>query len=551
MIEKSSIDNLLATIDIADVIENYISLRRVGASFVGKCPFHDDRKPSMSVSPARGFYHCFACGAGGNAVKFVMDYEKLSFVEAVEKLAKMYNFPLRYSENHEKIKFDKKILETLNIYYKSMLYKNNAALSYLAERGLNKGMMERWELGWAPSSQQTLNLLSNEEISPEDALKVGAIKSNENGLYASFIERITFPIYNHLGSLVGFGGRTISDNPAKYVNSPQSEIFDKSRVLFGYDKAKNEIYRKGEVIVCEGYMDCIMLHQAGFGNAVAVLGTALTEHHIPLLRRGEVKVVLSFDSDSAGQNAAFKSARLLALNEIDGRVVIISGGKDPAELIANGEIETLAKFYAGGVELGEFYITKLLESMPKNSPLEIAKALEAVQNFTFSLRPIVANAYSNLVANALNLDPASFTLSRGGGERGFRERLDALPATRPVIGGKRDILELSVLKAMLENPEFLALATDPKYGKDIFAHHSEIYSAVAGSQNTNNPHIRELEIYELNTLRGKDEFTRALNALKARLCERTIKTLAQSSDPSKFEKIRSLRALIQTLKEKP
>ena len=346
MIEQKSIEHLRNSIDIADVVGAYVSLKRSGSSLVGLCPFHDDKSPSMHVSSNRGLYHCFACGAGGDAIKFVMEYEKLSYPQAIEKLASMFGIQLEYSNEKTQKKDNslKEILELLNNYYKTELFNpaNAAALSYLKERALSPAMIEKFELGWAPPSQNTINLLQKNEIEAIKAFSAGAIKNGERGVYASFSNRITFPIYNHIGSIVGFGGRTISDHPAKYINSPQSEIFDKSRVLYGYDKARTAIFKSGEVIICEGYMDCIMLHQAGFFNAVAVLGTALTPKHLPLLKKENIKVILSFDSDTAGQNAALRSAELLSRSSIDGKVVLIEGGKDPAELVAANRQSELA-----------------------------------------------------------------------------------------------------------------------------------------------------------------------------------------------------------------
>ena len=313
MIKRSSIDNLAASIDISDLISSYVPLKKNGVhSYVGLCPFHDDRSPSMHVSSDKGLYHCFACGAGGNIFKFIMEIENIDFASAVEKIADMYNISLEYSKNDntKDYKSAANVLNELNASYKLALFSQDGAraLKYLKERGINDAMIERFELGWAGSSAKSIACLQNANIAPSLALKAGAIKQNQKGYYASFIERISFPIYNHIGTLVGFGGRTISGHLAKYVNSPQSEIFDKSRILYGYDKAKNEIFKRKEMIICEGYMDCIMLHLAGFTNAVAVLGTALTPKHLPLIKKENIKVILSFDSDTAGENAAFKSA---------------------------------------------------------------------------------------------------------------------------------------------------------------------------------------------------------------------------------------------------
>ncbi len=415
MIKNESIENLLATVDIVDVVEKYVPLKRSGANFVGVCPFHDDSHPSMSVSSKLGIFHCFSCKAGGNAIKFIQDYEKISFPEAVEKLAGMYNFALQYTgAKVQERSEEKKVLEILNAYYQSCLYQNPAAVKYLHDRGLNDQTIRKFGLGYAGASAQTIRVLQNEEIPPQDALNAGAVKQNERGFYASFIERITFPIYNHASKLVGFGGRTISDNPAKYVNSPQCALFDKSKIFYAFDLAKKSAIAKKTLIITEGYMDVIMLHQAGIDNAVAVLGTALTPAHLPLIKRAELNVVLSFDGDAAGINAAIKSARLLCLNKIDSSVAIIGGGADPADMIAAGKVRELEQIYASGMESGEFLIRRIAKKYDLARPVQKEAALNEIKEFTAALGPVLAESYQSLVAQILNVSPGSFNLSSGG-----------------------------------------------------------------------------------------------------------------------------------------
>ena len=415
MIKNESIENLLATVDIVDVVEKYVPLKRSGANFVGVCPFHDDSHPSMSVSSKLGIFHCFSCKAGGNAIKFIQDYEKISFPEAVEKLAGMYNFALQYTgAKVQERSEEKKVLGILNAYYQSCLYQNPTAVKYLHERGLSDQSIRKFGLGYAGASAQTIRVLQNEEIPPQDALNAGAVKQNERGLYASFIERITFPIYNHASKLVGFGGRTISDNPAKYVNSPQCALFDKSKIFYAFDLAKKSAIAKKTLIITEGYMDVIMLHQAGIDNAVAVLGTALTPAHLPLIKRAELNVVLSFDGDAAGINAAIKSARLLCLNKIDSSVAIIGGGADPADMIVAGKVRELEQIYASGMESGEFLIRRIAKKYDLARPVQKEAALNEIKEFTAALGPVLAESYQSLVAQILNVSPGSFNLADGG-----------------------------------------------------------------------------------------------------------------------------------------
>ncbi|EAH5889464.1 DNA primase [Campylobacter jejuni] len=415
MITKESIENLSQRLNIVDIIENYMEVKKQGSSFVCICPFHADKNPSMHINPTKGFYHCFACKAGGDAFKFVMDYEKLSFADAVEKVASLSNFTLSYTkEKQENKKELKSILPSLNAYFKDNLKHHKEVLTYLYQRALNDKDIAKFELGFAGASEDSIRLLQNQKIPLEDAMSVGALKKDENNeFYASFIWRITFPIYDHKDLLVGFGGRTLNPNvPAKYVNSPQNILFDKSRIFYAFNIAKENIAQKKEIIVCEGYMDAIAFHKAGFNNAVAVLGTALTEHHLPLIRRYDAKVILCFDNDEAGLKAATRSAFLLSTNKIDGKVAILQGGKDPAELVAKNESTKLHDILDEGIELGEFYIRRLISTHSIISALDKQKALETIQKFTFNLEPLVANSYTSLVSNLLKVDEKFIVLSQ-------------------------------------------------------------------------------------------------------------------------------------------
>lgn len=549
MIDPKSIERLKAQTDIVDVVGHYLPLKKSGANFVCVCPFHDDKNPSMSVSPSRGIFHCFSCKAGGDAIKFVMDYEKLSYPEAVEKIAGLQNFTLNYVRGGEAAKENKHILENANAFYRSLLYKTPAAVEYLYSRGITDELIDKFELGFAPESAQTIRLLQNEQIEPKEALEVGIVKQNENGIYASFINRITFPIYTHAGRLVGFGGRTISGNPAKYVNSPQSAVFDKSTLFYGYHLAKREIFTKNQIIITEGYMDVIMLHKAGFNNVVAVLGTALTTKHLPLLKRGEISVILCFDGDDAGINAATKSALLLAQNEIDGSVVIIEGGADPADMVVAGKIEYLRQIFESGTEIGEFYIRHLASDFDLSRPVQKQKALEAIQAFTASLKPIVANSYAPLVAKILNIAEGSFWLTRGANTQAAQERMQAYEMQN--LGknqrGQKDQLELQILKTMVENESLKSIVLEnlkPEY----FVRHRDIFEAVAQGVSADDPAVRELMFENYDAFTDEEKIFEAVNVFKTRFYKNMYKKYSAAKIPLE-EKAPILKKIDKILKE--
>ncbi|WP_024961873.1 DNA primase [Campylobacter ureolyticus] len=546
MIKPESIQRLIEQTDIVDVVSRYVNLKRSGRNFVGICPFHDDKNPSMSVSPELNIYHCFSCKAGGNAVNFIKEYEKLNYPEAVEKLASMQNFTLEYTDEKSNFKkLDKEALSIVKAYYQSLLYQNKAAINYLYSRGFNDELIARFELGYAPNSQNTLNLLANEKIDPKDTINLGIVKVGEGGnLYASFIDRIIFTINNHAGKIVGFGGRTITNHPAKYVNSPQSSVFDKSQIFYAYDKAKDEIYKLKEIIITEGYMDTIMLHKAGHKNAVAVLGTALTPKHLPLLRRSNAKITLCFDGDSAGINAAFKSSKLLLQNDFDTSVVVIPKGADPADLVQAGNLKELDKILNSKTEAGEFVIRQIANEFELQRPVQKQLALEEIVKFTKTLNPIVADSYKSLVSMILGISIDSFSLSNSG-----KNSIKSIPNFAK-FEKKKDYLELQIIKTLYLNKDLFNKCKD-MFLDAKFQTHEDEFKALLHTQKTPEDEImlREISIdISIDEFKSIDELSRAYKILIINTYENMLKKLKNSDIENKQEKIKQVQRRIIKLK---
>ena len=555
MIDPKSIEKLKNQIDIVDIIEHFLPVKKMGANYKCVCPFHDDRNPSMSISQSKQIFHCFACKAGGDAIKFVMDYEKLTYPEAIERIASLVNFSLEYTNDKAPTqKENKHILEKANAFYRSEFFKHEAAVRYIYSRGINDAMIEKFELGWAGDSASTIRLLQNENIEPKEALEVGIAKQNEKGIYASFIERITFPIYSHTTRLVGFGGRTISDHPAKYVNSPQSSVFDKSKLLYGYHLAKQSIFEKKQIIITEGYLDVIMLHYAGFTNAVAVLGTALTTSHLPLLKRGEISVVLCFDGDGAGINAAIKSSRLLSQNEIDGSVVIIKGGADPADMVFAGRSEELKEMFDSGTELGEFYIEQIVKKYDISRPVQKQKCLEEIMEFTNSLKPVISNSYENLVANLLKIEVGTFSLSNQ--KHSSTQSQNFANANRQTEQNlqkktKTDILEFSILKSMLANKGYETIVLNELEEKFFLHHKNYFQAALAPKIEANAVLVREIYVDDSAKVASSEESLReAILKLKLKYYEKFREDTKNSHKPHKLEMMQKISEIIKGIHEK-
>jgi len=409
MIDPSSIEALKQSIDIVDVIGNYLELKKAGANYKCNCPFHGEKTPSFNVSPARQIYHCFGCGVGGDAIKFVMEYEKLSYPEAIEKLASMYNFSLRYTKGSGEYGEAKRVLELMQGWYSENLDREPHARKYLEDRGITQASIEAFGIGYVPDGQQVMAFLRSRSIPLPKAAEAGIVAQGERGdFYARLNRRVTFPIHSPAGALVGFGGRTLGDHPAKYINSPQTRLFNKSRLLYGYHRAKEAIYKRKELIVCEGYLDVILLHQAGFTTAVATLGTALTEEHLPLLRKGEPRITLAYDGDSAGVAAALKAARLLSLHGFEGSVVLFPGGQDPADMVHSGEEQRLKELLNGGSPLIPFVLEKIAASHDLGNPREKERAFAEMRSYLAGLSPIVRESVLPQAAGILGVSPALF-----------------------------------------------------------------------------------------------------------------------------------------------
>jgi len=412
MISQDSIEGLKSRLDILDVISNYIEVKKAGANFKAVCPFHDEKSPSFVISPQKQIYHCFGCGAGGDAIKFVMEYEKLNYPDAIEKLAEQNNYALHYTDNKNPQKQRSQLMEKLSQWYQGLLNTKPEALAYLKERGVSVASIEKFGIGYAPDSFATIRFIKSNQFSMREAVDLGVAGSEGGREYARFIERITFPIHAPNGASVGFGGRTITGHQAKYVNSPQTALFNKSRLLYAYDLAKQAIYKHKEIIITEGYLDVVMLHQAGFNQAVATLGTALTQEHLPLLRKGEPRIIMAYDGDSAGRAAALKASKLLSAGGFDGGVVIFEGGQDPADMVHTGQIDTLNAMFHAPKPFIEFVLEEMLRNYDLRNPKAKEQALHETIGYLKSLSPLLQEEYKSFLAAKLAISPSLIRLTQ-------------------------------------------------------------------------------------------------------------------------------------------
>ena len=475
MIREDSIEALKARLDVVDVVGSYVELKKAGVNYKSPCPFHDDKSPSFVVSPQKQIYHCFGCGAGGDSVRFVMEYEKLNYPEALEKLADTYNFTLSYTDNkHNKPR--SQVMDKLQEWYSSLLPSRQTASAYVHERGIYESSIEKFGIGYAPDSNATINYIKSQGFTMPESVEMGVVGFDGGRNFARFVERVTFPIHSANGSIVGFGGRTITGHQAKYVNSPETPFFNKSRLLYAYHHAKQDIHKHGEIIITEGYLDVIMLHQAGFTHAVATLGTALTVEHLPLLRKGEPKVVMAYDGDKAGRAAALKASKLLSAGGFRGGVVLFGDGLDPADMVYNGEVEVLANMIRSPKAFIEFVLDEILSLYDLRDPKAKESCMNEGMSYLKTLSPLLQEEYKTYLASrlgGLGVNPSLLKVTKNQDTNQKKSLVQK--------NTHKDMWELSLVKTALEKPHLINMILDVLDPSLLMFHSFEFNLALQGN----------------------------------------------------------------------
>ena len=380
--------------DIVDIISQYVHLTRKGRNYFGLCPFHNEKSPSFSVSPDRQIFHCFGCGVGGNVYTFLMKIEGITFKEALEQLAERANIQLPTLENSadtakEELKAKVyKVNEFTAEFYHQNLYKPVAKMAqeYVKKRRMNKETLEAYKIGYSGKFDELYKALKAQGFGEKEILESGLVNKNDNGTYIDrYRNRLMFPICDARGKVIAFGGRVLDDSKPKYINSPENIVYSKGRHLFGLNVAKKDSAKK--ILIVEGYMDVISLHQRGITNVVGALGTALTEQQGWLLRKTTEKVILGFDADGAGQTAVARSMEILQKMGCDMRVLQIEGAKDPDEFIVKFGEGRFKLAIDNAISLVEFKVKNLKKELNLENTgdkikflNEIAKILSKVEN---------------------------------------------------------------------------------------------------------------------------------------------------------------------------
>lgn len=454
LIPDDVLENIRARVDIVELVREYVpQLQRAGRNFKARCPFHQERTPSFIVTPERQTFHCFGCGSGGDAFAFLMKMESLSFMEAAEKLAGRAGVALVKNDDplgpadKERLRL-KELLELAAAFYHEVLLKSAAAAAarkYLAQRKVSTEAITAFRLGYAPKSGDIESRAARKGFPRELVAKAGLSRACGPGAGRDyFFDRILYPIQDAKGAVVGFGARALGEAMPKYLNSPESPVFSKSRVLYGLWPGLAQVRKERRVVLMEGYMDVIAAHQHGLKTACAPLGTALTLDHIALIRRYAAEAIVVFDADRAGESAALRGAQLLLAAGLGVRVASVAQGKDPDEFLHAHGLPAFQKCLEGSADLAQFQTELALKRRPASLSAtdKSAVASEVLETIGRCPDEIVQDEWLRRLAQRLRIDEQALRrqlAKRGPGRRAAAPASAPAPAPSELAGGEEDI----------------------------------------------------------------------------------------------------------------
>ena len=469
LIKDSSVEAVLGAADIVDVVSGYTSLRKRGSTYTGLCPFHSEKTPSFSVSADKGLYYCFGCGEGGDVVSFIRQLENLSFAEAVEHLSDRFAIPLEYEEGgrdegeRDRARRLQELIEKAATFYERWLWdskEGERARAYLEGRGLEQAICREYRLGLAPGQWRGLQRRALQQGFSEEEMEAAGLLIRRGGAgYDRFRERLLFPLIDHRGRVLGFGGRVLGDEKPKYLNSPEGPLYRKGRLVYGLFQARRAIAEADEVIVAEGYTDVLALAQAGVRNVVASMGTAFTSHQLRLVARFTEHVSFMFDADAAGIEAIARSGEVARAEGLRAMVIPLPAGSDPADAVKDRSPEEAKALVASKISLLAFEVRRALDESKLESVEGRVRAFERVRALLRrASSPKETEEEIANIADRLRLSQENVRLllkeARSGGNSDGARRRTADP------GGERrvDTLERALSRDTELEKEFLCAA---------------------------------------------------------------------------------------------
>lgn len=472
------IDEIKSRCNIVDVIGSVVTLKKTGANYQGLCPFHNEKTPSFVVSETKQIFTCFGCHASGDVIEFVMKYYNLTFMEALEKLAAMCGLQIERSFN----KADKKDIyyevntQAARFFFKALREKDNPGLRYVQKRGLSRETLHDFGIGYADGEWDSLyKFLKGKGFDEKVMMQLGLVSQGKNGKYYDrFRNRVIFPIQNTAGKVIGFGGRALTDEDMpKYLNSPETPVFSKKNNLYGLNITKNHVNKDDLAILVEGYMDVISLYQGGVKNVAASLGTALTENQSKLLKRYTKNIVLSYDADSAGVNAAIRGSEILHKEGCKVKILHISDGKDPDDFIkAKGKLA-----YYKLVDEAMPFVDYRVRAIRGKYNIETTEGrvdfLREVAAFLKGLGPVEADIYIEKIAR-------KYRISEGALRTEMGQKIDARPEFEQRETSEKVEKAITYEISKIEQNVIKVLLTDSRYFEQAKAH-EDMFTSIAGN----------------------------------------------------------------------
>jgi DNA primase len=497
LIPDSFIEELLARSDVVELIERRVPLKRVGHEFQACCPFHDEKTPSFTVSPKKQFYHCFGCGAHGSVIGFLMQYEGLEFLDAVEELARAAGIEVPTS-GQQKARPDTGLYDMLaacSKFYVNQLKSNPQAVEYLKNRGLSGEVSRDFEIGYAPAGWDGVMKKLGTDANKLNQLKqAGMLSEGKSGSYDKFRDRIMFPIHDRRGRVIGFGGRALADDGPKYLNSPETELYHKSKELYGLYLARQRSGRLDSIIVVEGYMDVVALAQFGFKNVVATSGTATTSIQVEILYRAADTVIFCFDGDKAGRKAAWRAleATLPRLREgLQAKFLFLPDGEDPDSMVRKFGEQVFAQQVEDATPLSEFFFSHFTAETDISSMDGRARLVQQAQPFIESMpegvfRDMMTARLESLAQHRLHHQPVA-TAGKPAATTGRGKPIQKRTSMRTAMA---HLIQNPAVISLLENTaEFEGPGNDDVQGVEIFRELVDFCS--------NRPNITTAQLIEL------------------------------------------------------
>ena len=480
LIPEEKIAEILAASDIFDVVSEAVILKKSGRNYFGLCPFHSEKTPSFSVNPDKQIFHCFGCNAGGDVLSFVMQYHGISFLEAAKMLARKYNIiietPKMNPEQRKAVhtreslfRLNKKVMQAYTDFFKNPL-KGSPARQYLERRGTSKQIIELFQIGYAPDAWDAIvHVLKQEKVSKGIAISSGLVleRKQKNGFYDRFRNRLMFPIFDINMQVAGFGGRVMDDSMPKYMNSPETPVYSKSRILYGLHAAKQACRRQDQVFIVEGYFDFLCLYQHGIKNSVASLGTALTREHVRILKGYATTMTLVFDSDDAGINAAKRSIDIFVQEGVDTRILVLPGNNDPDSYVMAHGRDAFLEIAGTAKTVMQFLLQLALDTHGTSVEGRIKILDEMKQHLAIIQDYAVRSIYVRELAETLNIDEKAVLEKVKDAYEKQANRQARAPLIPAVEDTSKSVLESDprekqILSMMLHWPELISVAVEKK-----------------------------------------------------------------------------------------